>query len=139
MYSPSRDPKKEAYRRGKLIEEKVGEYLSSLLGSTFTVVSVAQDDKDKDKAVERAEGESGGPLFFASSAGISDLIYFHSVLRTKGATNLDLSHFSEDARADRRHWLKPLLAFVRNKAKPIFLYSIGDDDCVIVRSLGNIK
>ena len=135
----SRDPKKEAYRRGKLIEEKVGEYLNSLLGSTFTIVSVAQDDKDKDKAVERAEGESGGPLFFASSAGISDLMYFHSVLRTKGATNLDLSHFSEDARADRRHWLKPLLAFVRNKAKPIFLYSIGDDDCVIVRSLGNIK
>ncbi len=131
----SRDPRKEAYRRGKLIEEKVREYLSSLLGSTYNVVSIAQDEKDKDRALDRPDGE-GGPFIFASSAGVSDLQYFHSVILAKGSTNLDVSHFSEDARADRRHWLKPLLAFVRHMTKSVFLYSIGDDDCVILRELG---
>lgn len=124
-FSP-KDPKKEVFRRRQVIKDRLVAFLQSLFGGGLAL------------SVDDSTGDSGqpssGPEIFASSTTVENLQYFHGVAAKRGCKSLDLEDFSEEARMDKRHWLKPLVNFVRSQtAGAIFLYSIPDDDCVLLR------
>jgi hypothetical protein len=157
----AKDPRREVYRKRSLIEDKLASLLQSLfVGTVFTVVA-GDESADNSNSNSNSNNNDGtglvaGPAVFAANTSLANLQLFHSVLTERVAAGagtartLDLETFaaaaatassssasssSEAVAREQRQWLKPLLSYLRGshgEGGGLFLYSIPDDDCVVL-------
>ena len=135
---------------------------SLFVGTVFTVVAGDESaDNSNSNSNSNNNNNDGtglvaGPAVFAANTSLANLQLFHSVLTERVAAGagtartLDLETFaaaaatassssasssSEAVAREQRQWLKPLLSYLRGshgEGGGLFLYSIPDDDCVVL-------